>query len=140
MSNSLWPYALQPARLLCPWDSLGKNTGVACHALLQGIFPTQGSNPHLVWSCIAGGFFITEPPRKPLTVTLVILNLIIYKKYYYIVFIAINSNDCVKKIFLGKIASRMNILMPLIQTTKQFRKRFERIYVAIIKICEYSFL
>ena len=32
-------------RLLCPWDSPGKNTGVDCHALLQGIFPTQGSNP-----------------------------------------------------------------------------------------------
>ena len=34
--------------LLCPWDSPGKNTGVGCHALLQGIFPTQGSNPHLL--------------------------------------------------------------------------------------------
>ena len=31
-------------RVLCPWDSPGKNTGVGCHALLQGIFPTQGSN------------------------------------------------------------------------------------------------
>ena len=30
--------------LLCPWDSPGKNTGVGCHALRQGIFPTQGSN------------------------------------------------------------------------------------------------
>ena len=30
---------------LCPWDSPGKNTGVGSHALLQGIFPTQGSNP-----------------------------------------------------------------------------------------------
>ena len=29
---------------LCPWDSPGNNTGVDCHALLQGIFPTQGSN------------------------------------------------------------------------------------------------
>ena len=29
-------------------DSLDKNTGVGCHALLQGIFPTQGSNPHLL--------------------------------------------------------------------------------------------
>ena len=28
-------------------DSLGKNTGAGCRALLQGIFPTQGSNPHL---------------------------------------------------------------------------------------------
>ena len=30
----------EPARLLCPWDSPGKNTGVVCHFLLQGIFPT----------------------------------------------------------------------------------------------------
>ena len=37
-----------PARLLCPWDSLGKNTEVGCHFLLQGIFPTQRSNPHLL--------------------------------------------------------------------------------------------
>ena len=29
----------------CPWDSPGKSTGVGCHFLLQGIFPTQGSNP-----------------------------------------------------------------------------------------------
>ena len=35
-------------RLLCPWDSLGKNTGVGSHALLQASFPTQGSNPHLL--------------------------------------------------------------------------------------------
>ena len=40
--HSLWH-----ARLPCPWDSLGKNTGVGCHALIQGIFPIQGSNPHL---------------------------------------------------------------------------------------------
>ena len=35
----LWPHELQPARLLCPWESPGRNTGVGCHALLQGIFP-----------------------------------------------------------------------------------------------------
>ena len=39
---------LQPTRLICPWDSPGKNTGLGCHALLQGFFPTQGSNPHLL--------------------------------------------------------------------------------------------
>ena len=38
---------LQPTRLLCPWNSPGKNTGVGCHALLYGIFPTQGLNPGL---------------------------------------------------------------------------------------------
>ena len=35
------------ARLLCPWDSPGKNPGEGCHALLQGIFPTHGSSPGL---------------------------------------------------------------------------------------------
>ena len=34
--------------LLCPWDFPGKNTGMGCHFLLQGIFPTQGSNPGLL--------------------------------------------------------------------------------------------
>ena len=45
MFDSLWPHGLQPTKLLCPWDSPGKNTGVGCHSLLQGIFRTQGSNP-----------------------------------------------------------------------------------------------
>ena len=79
VSNSLWSCGLQPARLLCPWNFPGRNTGVGCHfllqnrsvmsnslqphglyspwysagqntgvgslSLLQGIFPTQGSNP-----------------------------------------------------------------------------------------------
>ena len=44
VSDSLRPHGLQPTRLLCPWDSPGKNTGVGCHFLLQGIFPIQGSN------------------------------------------------------------------------------------------------
>ena len=47
VSDSLRPRGLQPAWFLCPWDSPDKNTGVGCHALLQGIFPTQGSNPGL---------------------------------------------------------------------------------------------
>ena len=48
----------QPAGLLYSWDFSGKNTGVGCHFLLQGIFPTQESNPHLLhWQA--------EPPGKP---------------------------------------------------------------------------
>ena len=35
MSDSLQPHEPQPTRLLCPWDSPGKNTGVSCHFLLQ---------------------------------------------------------------------------------------------------------
>ena len=44
MSCSLWSHGLQPARLLCPWNSPGKNTGVGCHFFLQGNFLTQGLN------------------------------------------------------------------------------------------------
>ena len=35
MSDSVRPHRWQPTRLLCPWDSLGKNTGVGCHFLLK---------------------------------------------------------------------------------------------------------
>ena len=48
VSYSLQPHGMEPARFLCPWDSPGKSTGVGCHALLQGIFPTQGSNLYLL--------------------------------------------------------------------------------------------
>ena len=54
MSDSLQLNEPWPARLLCPWCSPGKNTGVGCHAFLQGILPTQGSNPCLLVSCIGG--------------------------------------------------------------------------------------
>ena len=45
---TLRPHGLQPTRLLRPWNFPGKSTGVGCHFLLQGIFPTQGSNPGLL--------------------------------------------------------------------------------------------
>ena len=41
-------HGLQPAWLLCPWNSPGQNSGVGCHSLLQGTFITQGSNPGLL--------------------------------------------------------------------------------------------
>ena len=47
MSDSVRPYRQPPTRLLCPQDSLGKNTGVGSLSLLQGIFTTQGLNPGL---------------------------------------------------------------------------------------------
>ena len=66
MSNSLLSDGLHPARLLCPWDSPGKNNGVGSHLLLEGIFPTQGSNPRLLsllhWQ---EGSLLPAPPGKP---------------------------------------------------------------------------
>ena len=44
VSDSLRPHGLHPTRLLCPWDSPGKNTGASSHSLLQEIFPTQALN------------------------------------------------------------------------------------------------
>ena len=44
---TLRPHGLKPTKFLRPWDSPGKNTGVGCHFLLQGIFLTQESNPGL---------------------------------------------------------------------------------------------
>ena len=44
----------------CPWDFPGKNTGVSCHFLFQGIFPIQGLNPHLLSPALEGWFFSTS--------------------------------------------------------------------------------
>ena len=63
MLDSLWPHELWPTRLLCLWESAGKNTGEVCHALLQGIFSTRD------WTCVSctkGRFFTAEPLGKPL--------------------------------------------------------------------------
>ena len=52
-----------PTRLLPPWDSPGKSTGVGCHFLLQGIFPTQGMN--LGPPALRADALSFEPPGKP---------------------------------------------------------------------------
>ena len=66
---SLWPpwTVTHQASLLCPWNFPGKNTGVSCHALFQGIIPTQGSNPGLphAGQRIQVDFLSCESPGKP---------------------------------------------------------------------------
>ena len=61
MIDSLRPHGLWPTRILCPWDSPGKNTGVGCHALLQRIFLTPGSNLGLLHCRL----ILSEPPGTP---------------------------------------------------------------------------
>ena len=62
---TLWTIACQ-APLACPWDSPSKNTGAGCCFLLQGIFPTQGSNLYLLhllhWQVDS---LPLAPPGKP---------------------------------------------------------------------------
>jgi len=55
----------QLARLLCPSNFPGKNTGVGCHFLLQGIFSTRIKPASLASHALAGSFFSTAPPGKP---------------------------------------------------------------------------
>ena len=65
-SDYLQPHGLQFIKLFCPWNSPSQNTGVDCHFLLQGIFPTQGSNPCLQrllhWQADS---LPVAPPGKP---------------------------------------------------------------------------
>ena len=46
--DSLQPHGMSPARILCLWNSPGKNAGVGSHSLLQAIFPAQGLKPGLL--------------------------------------------------------------------------------------------
>ena len=69
----LWPCGLQPTRLNHPWNFPGKNTGMGCHFLLQGIFPTQGLNPCLLcW----------QTDSLPLSYWEVFVNIKLLKSYY----------------------------------------------------------
>ena len=71
MFSSLWPHGLYPTMLLCPWDSPGKNTGVGCHALLQGTLPDSGIElMSLVSPALAGRFFTLAQLGKPLICSL----------------------------------------------------------------------
>ena len=66
MSDSLRPHGLQPTRLLWSGDFPDKSTGVGCHFFLQGLFPTQGSNPPVSCvSCTSGEAFTTAPLGSP---------------------------------------------------------------------------
>ena len=68
VSNSSGHHGLLPIRLLCRWDSPGKNIGVGCHFLLQGIFPTQGYNPCILHLLHCRQILLaTEIPEKPRT-------------------------------------------------------------------------
>ena len=64
-SNSLPSCELQSTRLLCSWDFPGKNTGVGCHFLLQGIFLTQILNFSLVAPAYQVGSLSHKPSEKP---------------------------------------------------------------------------
>ena len=84
----------------CPWDSPGKNIGVAmlpmagavlelpilegCHAHFQGIFPTQGSNLHLMSPSLTDGFFTTWTTWEALQIKCIV-TLKMYQKHWLLI-------------------------------------------------------
>ena len=73
ISNSLRPHGLQPARLLCPWNSPDRNPGVGCHFLLQGDLSDREikpRSPKFLADCLP-----SEPPGKPFSNTITSPNL-----------------------------------------------------------------
>ena len=69
MSNSVWPYRLQPARLFCPCDSSGKNTGVGCMPSSRGSSRLRDPTHIFYVSWVGIGFFTTSAPWEALDVT-----------------------------------------------------------------------
>ena len=62
---TLRPYGLQPARLLCPWDSPGTSAGAGGRAFPQGTFPTQDQAQASHVSCTGERLFTAAPPGSP---------------------------------------------------------------------------
>ena len=84
----------QPSRLLCPWVSPGKNTGVGCHALLQGIFPTRHQTRVSGVSCIGRWSSLPlVPPGNPHTIWYLTTNLFIHKYLWSIPSTTLSSRD-----------------------------------------------
>ena len=91
-SYSLWSHGQQPARSSVHRDSLGKNTGVGCHFLLQRIWLTQVKPAPLKSSALVGGFFTASTTWEAQTVVVFflveLLGFLIYKimspaKFYF---------------------------------------------------------
>ena len=77
MSDSLQLHGLYPARLLCPWNSPGKNTEVGCHSLLQRIFLVQEWNPSLL-HCSWIFYLLIQQGRQPVQI---INNMILFNSF-----------------------------------------------------------
>ena len=102
MSDSFQPHGLYPTRLLCPWDSPGKNRRMCCHPLLHGIFLTQRSNPGLPQcrqilyslSRQEALFKVLDCKNKHIYF-LFVFTWYLNEKYYKLITIKYNIADCV---------------------------------------------
>ena len=89
--STLWTVA----RLLCPWESPGKNTGVDCHALLQGDLPNPGNPTAPVSPALQVDSFPMEPLGKPKRYSIYILKYMyeIFNLYSHIITVLMEKNS-----------------------------------------------
>ena len=95
MSDSLRLYGLQPTRLLCLWDSPGKNTGVGCQPLHQGNLPDSRIEPtSLICPALAGAIYCQDHQGNP-SLNYVIVNQILRLTMHFTSWMAQNRQSSV---------------------------------------------
>ena len=83
ISDSLQTHGLYPTRLLCPWDSPGKTTGVGCHARFRGLPDPRIKPESLMSPALASGFFTTSTTWEAQKMSLLVIYFI-YTLYFVI--------------------------------------------------------
>ena len=139
------PCVLQPARPLGPWASPRKNTGVGCHALLQGIFSTQGSNQGLLhcrqilyhlshqgspYSVLCQGQKLHTPTYTELKLLLHLCNMTNYFHRYCHNSSSHNSNSD-RQLLQSLTLYRASDLTPYIYLFTDFIKQLYEIHITI---------
>ena len=116
LCRTLWPHGLWPARLFCPWNFPGNNTGVGCHFLLQEIFLSRDRTWSPVSPASASRFFTTAPPRKPINQLYINNNYRIFAEYY-------NWNIAIKSHFQKEM--QLNLQVKKVQSHIEICKNHE---------------
>ena len=114
MSDYFRPYRPWPTRLLCPGDSPGKNPGVNCHALLQGVFLKHGLNPDLLSKYIFGlptgswhraptSLGISQLRRGKMVAFVIVTRWLLKRPYNHLMW---RTHTLEKSLMLGKIEGK----------------------------------
>ena len=124
MSDSVWPQDQQPTRLLCPWDSPGKNTGVGCHCLLQYIL-------HLLYAFICRWTFRLFP-------CLSIINSVAMNIEVHVSFQIIVLPECMSQ--SGPAGSYGNSIFVFWETSILFSTVATPVYIPTKRVWRFPFL
>ena len=127
VSDSLPPHGLQPTRLLCPWDSPGKNTAVGCHGLLQRIFLIQGSKLHLL------RLLHWQADSLPLSTVYSLINLITF----YSLPTTVYTRCYVKVLHIFHLLSKLHVSSK-VSWEVQVNRFYSQRYLILSLICNYG--